>query len=138
MLGLILNDLAQVDTWLDEYVSDEYKLHPMAQDWARIAKIGEEFGEVIDAYIALTGQNPRKHGPGSMTEVMKKLTDVAYTAILAMLHFTKDPVVVGKLMADANVRLSRRMIEDKSRRSREAMEARRNAERGAYDMAPGQ
>lgn len=123
MLGQILSDLAQVDTWLDEYVSQTYKDQPLAQDWARIAKIGEELGEVVDAYIAYTGQNPRKPAPGAMGDVMKELTDVAYTAILAMLHFTKDPATVGTWLVEGNRALSRRMMDDKSRRAKErAME----------------
>lgn len=136
MLGQILSDLAQVDTWLDEYVSRAYKDQPLAQDWARIAKVGEEFGEVVDAYIAYTGQNPRKPAPGAMGDVMKELTDVAYTAILAMLHFTKDPATVGTWLVEGSRALSRRMMEDKSRRAHEAMIARLDAANGAYDMAP--
>lgn len=125
MLGLILNDLAQVDEWLDQYVSDQYKAQPMAQDWARISKIGEELVEVIEAWILHTGQNPRKGEGENMDAVMKELTDVAYTAMLAMLHFTKDPVYVGKLLIDAKARLYDCMVKDKRRRMHEQMETAR-------------
>ena len=32
------------DAWLDAKVSDIYKDQPLAQDWARVAKISEEAG----------------------------------------------------------------------------------------------
>lgn len=137
MLGQILSDLAQVDTWLDEYVSEQYKEQPLAQHWGRLAKIGEEFGEVVDAYIALTGQNPRKAQTVDIAELMGELSDVVFTAMLAMLHFTKDPATVGRYLVDGQRKLSRRMMEDKGRRAHEAMIARRDAANGAWDMAPG-
>jgi len=127
MLGQMLSELAQVDAWLDENVSHEYQIHPMAQDWARIAKIGEEFGEVVDAYISHTGQNPRKPARASMDEVMSELTDVAFTAILAMLHFTKDPALVGKYMTDGNLKIFRRMMEHKSEKAREMLRRRQGS-----------
>lgn len=119
MLGQILSDLAQVDTWLDEYVSEQYKEQPLAQHWGRLAKIGEEFGEVVDAYIALTGQNPRKAQTVDIAELMGELSDVVFTAMLAMLHFTKDPATVGRYLVDGQRKLSRRMMEDKRIRARE-------------------
>lgn len=119
MLGQILSDMSKVDMWLDENSPELRSGQPLAQDWARIAKISEEVGEVVQAFMLHTGSNPRKGKGENMDAVLCELTDVIYTAILAMLHFTKDPALVGRYMADANVRLSKRMIEDKSRRAHE-------------------
>jgi len=79
-----------LDEYLDEMVSDRYKEQPLAQDWARIAKIGEEYGEVVDAFIGVTGQNPRKGIYGSEDDVDNELVDVLITAVLALQHRTKD------------------------------------------------
>jgi NTP pyrophosphatase (non-canonical NTP hydrolase) len=84
------NDIQTLDTWLDEQVAEQYKEQPLAQDWARIAKIGEEFGEVVSAFIGVTGQNPRKGFIGSQDDVDDELADVALTAILALQHRTGD------------------------------------------------
>lgn len=79
-----------VDEWLDTCTSETYLSNGMAQDWARIAKMGEEFGEVVDAFIGATGQNPRKGVYAGMVKVMDECADTALTAILAIQHFTKD------------------------------------------------
>lgn len=58
----------------------------------KVLKIGEEFGEASEAYIGLHGLNPRKgktHGP---YDVADELADVAITALVAMSHFTEDPI----------------------------------------------
>ena len=119
MLGTMLTELSQVDVWLDQYVSDQYKDQPLAQDWARISKVAEELGETISAFILATGQNPRKPNTGDMVPVMEELADTAITAILAMLHFTKDESVVGRLLLDKVRRITRRMVDDKVKRHRE-------------------
>lgn len=83
-----------LDRYLDEGVPEPYRtLQPLAQDWARIAKVGEEFGEVVDAYISYTGQNPRKldQPQKAMWHVYEELADVLLTGVYAMLHFAKDP-----------------------------------------------
>jgi NTP pyrophosphatase (non-canonical NTP hydrolase) len=82
--------LANIDQWLDTKVSMEYKSQPLAQDWARIGKVIEELGEAIRAMVGYTGQNPRKGVTHSQQEMLDELADTAITAILAMLHFTKN------------------------------------------------
>lgn len=119
MLGQILSQLADVDNWLDDAASDLYHDEPLAQDWARIAKIGEEMGEVVNAFILLTGQNPRKPKSGTMDDVTGELADVAYTAILAMLHFTKNKEHVGAILVDKARALSARMVQAKMAARRE-------------------
>lgn len=51
------NALADVSEWLDGAISDRTD---EAILWIRIGKIGEEFGEAIEALIGATGVNPRK------------------------------------------------------------------------------
>jgi len=82
--------LTELDAWLDANTGSLYKDNRLAQDWGRVAKIAEECGEVIDAYIRYTGQNPRKHQGGSTREVIDELCDVAITALCAIQHFTKS------------------------------------------------
>ena len=59
-----------------------------ALTWLRIAKIGEELGEVIAAMIAADGSNPRKGVHGTMDHVVKELLDTALTVLCAYEHVT--------------------------------------------------
>ena len=104
----ILAALREVDTWLDAACSQEYKDHPLAQDWARTAKVSEEIaeareermltlierahGQAIAELILATGQNPRKgHDPDAGHRMLCELADVVITGLLAIQHRTKDP-----------------------------------------------
>lgn len=59
---------------------------PEAITWGRLAKVSEECGEVIAAYIGATGQNPRKGTTASLADVREELLDVAVTALGAIAH----------------------------------------------------
>ena len=109
-----LQDLiAWMDDHLDSAVADPYKGQPLAQDWARVAKVSEEVGEAIDALIGITGQNPRKGHYGDRSDLLDELADVALTGLYAMQHFTKNRhETVGLLMDRA--RYHRRRIEGES------------------------
>lgn len=136
MLAQILIELAQVDAWLDSAVSPAYKAQPLAQDWARISKVGEELGEVIDAFILHTGPNHRKPGVDCMDDVLNELADVACTAILAMLHFTKDESKAGGILVDKVQSIGRRMAQAKRQARLEAIRDSRssqNAQRAFRD-----
>jgi hypothetical protein len=77
--------LVALSRWIDDGNAHR---DPEAVTWGRLAKITEEAGEVIAAYIGATGQNPRKgvtHGP---TDVIAELLDVAVTALGAVEHMT--------------------------------------------------
>ena len=77
--------IAEVSEWID---ASNAGRDPEAITWGRLAKIAEENGEVIDAYIGATGQNPRKGIYKTMDDVRKELLDVAFTALAAYEHVT--------------------------------------------------
>ena len=77
--------LAALSEWLDR----QNRL--MARDgeaitWGRLAKVSEECGEVIAAFIGATGQNPRKGFTHTNNDVVEELLDVAVTALGAVEH----------------------------------------------------
>lgn len=79
------------DRWLDAAVAAAYQDQPLAQDWARLAKVAEELGEAIAEMISFTGQNPRKpQDPAARWRLLAELADVCVTAILCTQHLTKD------------------------------------------------
>lgn len=86
------------DEYLDNGVAEEYKDQPLAQDWARVAKVAEELGEAIAALISSTGQNPRKKIKGTTDELLNELSDIVNTAALAIQHFTKDAIITSQMV----------------------------------------
>ena len=77
--------LVALSRWIDAGNSHR---DPEAVTWGRIAKITEEAGEVIEAHIGATGQNPRKGVTHSHETVLEELLDVAVTALGAYEHIT--------------------------------------------------
>lgn len=77
--------LAELSRWID-YAN--YPRHPEAVTWGRLSKLSEEVGEVIRAWIGVTGQNPRKGVTHTHDDVRKELLDVAVTALAAYEHMT--------------------------------------------------
>lgn len=57
----------------------------------RLMKIGEEAGEVMQAYIGMVGQNPRKGTTHTSADVADEPCDVILTAAVALHQFTDDP-----------------------------------------------
>jgi hypothetical protein len=94
------NDIYFLDQWLDDNVSDQYKEQPMAQDWARLAKVVEEVGEAIQAFIGLTGQNPRKGFTHSGEEFTGEMADSILTLVLCLQHFTKDAQMTKRIISE--------------------------------------
>jgi phosphoribosyl-ATP pyrophosphohydrolase len=92
------DQVERLDVWLDVNVSKQYLEQPLAQDWARIAKIGEEYGEAVQAFIGCTGQNPRKGFTNSRVDVINELADTLFTALLAIQHMTKDVDTTYKMI----------------------------------------
>lgn len=99
--------ITALDLYLDKEVSQMYKDQPLAQDWARLSKIGEELGEAIQAFIGATGQNPRKGIVNSEDDVDEELVDVMLTALLCLQHRTKDIQVTENIIQE---RLEYRML----------------------------
>jgi hypothetical protein len=101
--------ITDIDVWLDRATSMDYHDQPLAQDWGRVCKIIEEAGEAVNELILFTGQNPRKPRTTGDDKLMDELADVAYTAILAIQHFTKDDLRTREILRDRGVRLVDRM-----------------------------
>jgi NTP pyrophosphatase (non-canonical NTP hydrolase) len=56
----------------------------------RMLKLSEEVGEVAEAVIGATGQNPRKGVTHTWEEVQSELCDVVVTALVALRTLTPD------------------------------------------------
>ncbi|WP_329248472.1 MazG-like family protein [Streptomyces sp. NBC_01478] len=56
----------------------------------RILKLSEEVGEVAEAVIGATGQNPRKGVTHTWDDVQAELCDVVITALVALRTLTPD------------------------------------------------
>lgn len=85
-IDVMASYLAALSAGFDAHNADK---DPQAVTWGRISKVGEEFGEVIAAYISHTRQNPRKAArQAPITDVVDELLDVAVTALGAVEHLT--------------------------------------------------
>ncbi|MES5825116.1 MazG-like family protein [Streptomyces sp. RG80] len=56
----------------------------------RMLKLSEEVGEVAQAVIGVTGQNPRKGTTHTWEDVQAELCDVVITALMALRTLTPD------------------------------------------------
>src|SRR5262245_42822041 len=72
--------------WLDE--QNGRSDHETAM---RLMKLTEEAGEVVQAYVGVTGQNPRKGDTHKPADVAGELCDVIVTAAVALHQWTDDP-----------------------------------------------
>ncbi len=77
--------LIDISRWVDESPANAAR-DPEARTWGRLAKVAEEAGEVVAAYVGATGQNPRKGVSDTMDHVAEELLDVALTALAAYAH----------------------------------------------------
>ncbi|MFF9309966.1 MazG-like family protein [Streptomyces sp. NPDC014748] len=57
----------------------------------RLLKLTEEAGEVAQAWIGVTGQNPRKGVTHTMPQVQDELCDVIVTAAVALASIVGNP-----------------------------------------------
>lgn len=83
-------DLVRISYLINDH---NFGRDPEAITWGRVAKVSEEAGEVIDALILATGQNPRKGDAiidpvdgFDFTNVKKELLDVVCAALCAYEH----------------------------------------------------
>jgi len=89
--------VASISECIDAYNVDR---PAEAATWARVAKVAEESGEVIAAYIGATGQNPRKGTTHSQRDLEEELLDVALTALAALEHLRGHDRRSGAMLAD--------------------------------------
>lgn len=82
--------LAGLSRWIDLSPANAVR-DQEALTWGRLAKVSEEAGEVIAAFIGATGQNPRKGVTGGLDAVRAELLDVATTALCALEHLDGCP-----------------------------------------------
>ncbi|MER6032702.1 MULTISPECIES: MazG-like family protein [unclassified Streptomyces] len=67
------------------------RVHPGPENLLlRILKLSEEVGEVAEAVIGATGQNPRKGITHTWDDVQSELCDVAITALVALRTLTPE------------------------------------------------
>ncbi|GGV78354.1 hypothetical protein GCM10015535_13170 [Streptomyces gelaticus] len=80
----------QLHGWLDA----ETGIPPEQDLLLRMLKLSEEVGEVAQAVIGATGQNPRKGTTHSWQDVEAELCDVIVTAMVALRTLTPDAAAV--------------------------------------------
>ncbi|MEU3125853.1 MazG-like family protein [Streptomyces sp. NPDC006874] len=73
-------------TWLDQQNGRSQQ-----EITLRLLKLSEETGEVAQAWIGTTGQNPRKGITHSVEDVADELCDVIVTAAVALASLVDDP-----------------------------------------------
>jgi NTP pyrophosphatase (non-canonical NTP hydrolase) len=79
--------VAELRNWLDGHST----LPPETERLLRIMKLSEESGEVAQAVIGVTGQNPRKGITHTWDDVQAELCDVILTGMVALATLTPDP-----------------------------------------------
>ncbi|WP_415950672.1 MazG-like family protein [Streptomyces sp. KLOTTS4A1] len=84
--------------WLDDTEDSRDDNRPAPEVLLlRLLKISEEVGEVSEAVIGATGQNPRKGTTHTWDDVRSELCDVILTAMVALRTLTPEAeAVFGK------------------------------------------
>ncbi|MGW7430996.1 MazG-like family protein [Streptomyces sp. NPDC054861] len=87
------------DTWatitrLHTWLNGHQDLPPGQDVLLRVLKLSEEVGEVAEAVIGATGQNPRKGTSHTWGDVEAELCDVIITAMVALRTLTPDAAEV--------------------------------------------
>ncbi|MFE9094292.1 MazG-like family protein [Streptomyces sp. NPDC007264] len=78
--------IARLHAWLDAH-----RTHDGAEGLLlRVLKLSEEVGEVAQAVIGATGQNPRKGTTHRWEDVQSELCDVVITALVVLRTLTPD------------------------------------------------
>jgi len=75
-------------------------LNPEAWLWRRCAKVCEEAGEVTEALLGMTGENPRKGVTHTQNDLVVELLDVALAALGAVAHLMPASVDPLDLLED--------------------------------------
>ncbi|MFE9609092.1 MazG-like family protein [Streptomyces sp. NPDC006012] len=77
----------RIRQWLDDETGDAGSADTRL---LRVLKIGEEFGEVVEAVHGVLGANPRKGLTHTWPDVQKELVDVIVTAMVALATVAPD------------------------------------------------
>jgi NTP pyrophosphatase (non-canonical NTP hydrolase) len=80
---------ATIDT-LSEWLDTHRPVEGREGVLLRILKLSEEVGEVAEAVIGATGQNPRKGVTHTWDDVQAELCDVVITALMALRSLTPE------------------------------------------------
>lgn len=85
-----------VDVWatvdrLHGWLESHSRHSPRETLLLRMLKLSEETGEVAQAVIGATGQNPRKGTTHTWDDVQSELCDVVITALVALRTLTPNP-----------------------------------------------
>ncbi|MFD5632322.1 MazG-like family protein [Streptomyces sp. NPDC127072] len=83
---LVWDSIDRLYTWLDSHQA----LTGRELLLTRMLKLSEEVGEVAQAVIGVTGQNPRKGTSHTWDDVRSELCDVVVTALVALRTLTPD------------------------------------------------
>jgi NTP pyrophosphatase (non-canonical NTP hydrolase) len=94
--------IARLTAWLDDRNG-----RSNTETALRLLKVTEEAGEVAQAWIGMTGQNPRKGVTHTAADVADELCDVITAAMVALATITADPAAHfdRKVAAIADLRL---------------------------------
>jgi NTP pyrophosphatase (non-canonical NTP hydrolase) len=76
--------MRQISEQYEDFLLACLKQNPGRPEEAQIFKVGEEVGEVVEAYLSYRGWNWRKANGASAWEVCMELADVAMTAMAAI------------------------------------------------------
>ncbi|MES9603420.1 NUDIX domain-containing protein [Actinomadura sp. NPDC000929] len=66
---------------------------------ALVMKVAEEVGEVVEAYLGMTGGNPRKGVHKTVADVLDELADVILSAAVPMVDLAGGPEQAGQHLA---------------------------------------
>lgn len=100
--GSVGDQAGPLDPQLTRRLTDAYGVKVTAEPvelQLRVMKIGEEFGEAIEALIGMVGWNPRKGVTHTLEDLEDELADVVITAwmALAAVSLTPDAVIDDRL-----------------------------------------
>ncbi|MFI1352417.1 MazG-like family protein [Streptomyces sp. NPDC020898] len=84
--GDVWESIDDLWTWLDTHRTYDGREGLLL----RMLKLSEEVGEVAQAVIGATGQNPRKGTTHTWDDVQAELCDVVITAMVALRTLTPD------------------------------------------------
>ncbi|RAG82076.1 hypothetical protein DN069_29735 [Streptacidiphilus pinicola] len=92
---------------LNQWLTQDSQLPEETQKILQILKITEEAGEVAEAVIGATGQNPRKGFSHSWEDVEQELCDVIITSMVALTRITPQ---AGQVFSDQLRRVRERAL----------------------------